>query len=125
MCVTETDKERQKEIHRQRARYVRLRFFPPLLRVFICVCVCVCIRCVGETAAQSLQTTTAADEACGPPDEHSDHSPESLSPKGNKEKCDTDGAAREVDWGRINREGEPCGICRPLISHYRGFCFGV
>lgn len=45
---------------------------------------CVCVRCVGETTAKTLRTATAADEACGPPDSHSDHSSESLSQEGNK-----------------------------------------
>ena len=93
-----TDKERQKETHRRRVHYARLC-------LCVCVCECVCIRCVGETAAQSLQTTMAADEACRPPDEHSDHSSKSLSQRENKEKCATDNTTvKSAAAGLIRRK---------------------
>jgi len=76
-CVWLTGKKRQKNRH--------------CMSVHLCVyvCPCVCIRCVGETTAQSLQNMTAADEDCRPPDEHSDHSSERLSQRGNKKIYDT------------------------------------
>lgn len=83
-----------------------------------CICVfvrlCVCIWCVGETATQSLQNTTAADEACRPPEEHSDHSSESLSLRGNKEIYGTDNAAIKTVQTRLI-ETKPCGICCALV----------
>lgn len=86
------------------------------MRVFVCLCVrlCVCIWCVGETATQSLQNTTAADEACRPPEEHSDHSSESLSLRGNKEIYGTDNAAIKTVQTRLI-ETKPCGICCALV----------
>lgn len=82
--------------------------------VYLCVRLCVCIWCVGETATQSLQNTTAADEACRPPEEHSDHSSESLSLRGNKEIYGTDNAAIKTVQTRLI-ETKPCGICCALV----------
>lgn len=68
VCVvrSKTDKERQKARLRQRVRYV-----------LMCARVCLYMVC-GRNSAVAPPNNTAADEACRPPDEHSDHSSESL-----------------------------------------------
>lgn len=71
----------------------------------VCFFVCVCFWCAAQTTAQRLKKYDSSRRPADHQTDASDHSTESLSLRGNEDKCDTDSVSNKPGLSGLTQTG--------------------